>query len=223
MATEEQTKLGIIEQLNYHQANDQSYFDDDFDDKLEDTLVEEVLHFANQNPEAIKKYVRSNIILNYVSSNYYVYRAMTYKEGSTWYPFLFEEIKRVVKLVNTHTVTIDALDCLNGIFTFDIYYDDHDLYNQMLEHVTACLDLKRSEKYNLGFLSLISFLAVAPDFSEFKGFERSEKWIKRVLHLANNGPLKTKLMARSVLEKIYYEQGIKKLSFMEKISSRFIS
>ncbi|KXX69282.1 hypothetical protein [Flammeovirga sp. SJP92] len=224
MSTKTQTGLDLIAQLKAYENVDRevSGFDYDLDDRLEDELTNKVYEYANQYPDQIKKFCRTNKLKGYDSANYLVYIGLTSEEGSTWYPFLFEELKRIVKLVNNHDVDLDGLVALNGIFTFDIYYDDHDLYNEMMSFAISNLDLKKGEEYNLAFIKLVDSLASPHDETEFKDFSRSQKWIDQLVFFANNGPLKVKLYARKIIEKNGYKIEFKPFSLMEKIKKKFI-
>ncbi|KXX69283.1 hypothetical protein [Flammeovirga sp. SJP92] len=220
--TQNQTNFDIIKQLNYHQENNQVFFNEhDGGNEKEFAFVKQVFHFANQNPEVIKDYCRTNT-LSYFASNQWVYSAVTSKEGSQWHTFIFEEIKRVVGLVNNQDVELDALSQLWGISTLEIYYDNHDLYNEIMEFMTVHLDLRKGEDYNVLFLKLMDFLVRGHDENEFKDFSRSERWLKRLVFFANKSPLKIKLQAREVLETVGYQYGVASLSLMENLKKCFI-
>lgn len=208
--------MNVIEKLKYHEEDALDDWNRS-DDKESRKFLKDLVKYSKENPNEIKQYC-INTIPSEDSSLSIVYEALS-EHSIDFNAFLFEEIQRVVKLAKNKRIKPDFLEVLSDIETEDIYSKTQDIYIEIMEFLTANLNIQNEKKFNNELLEVIDWYLMELD--EDDDISESKIWIDRIEKLANNGEASVKVTARKVLESIDFSGTLTPLTFIEKIKGIF--
>ena len=213
---EKHADINIIKQLEHHN-NDELDEWVEYSSKKQKRFLKSLVVFANNHPEELKQYCRS-VIPSYFSSLSIIYEALS-EYSSDWDGFLFEEVKRVTRLVKENKADMDSLDVLTDIETEELYDRNKKIHAKMLDFLVSNLDLMNDSKFSKELLEVIDWLI--EDIDDNDPILKSEKLFIPIAKMANEGQMKVKNRAREILKETGNGNFIQSSSFIEKLKRLF--
>ena len=184
----------IINKLKEHEKNQLDIWFA-LEEKETKKFLNDVVSFADKNPDEIKQYCYS-ITLSEFSSLTIVYEALS-EYSNDWTDFLADEFIRIVNVIEKGKDKPGFLEVLESIDVESIYKKNDAAFIKSLDFLTSKLDTDKSDKFNIHLLELIdNFILEIDDETEFMEYSN---WISKVKRLENNGSKKVKAKAKEVL------------------------
>lgn len=195
--------MKLIEQLKYHEKDELTdwYV---YEDTKQRAFLKEIVSFSKTNPEDLKRYCKS-ILPTEFSTLSLIYEALS-RYSNNWSAFLFEEIKRVIKLAETQRIEASYMEVLTTIEMEDIYTKEEELYIEIMNFIVANLNLNREETFTIELLDVFDWYIIELD--EVDQIAAVENWKNKLHTLANEGVPSVQNKAKKVLKEMNDESDL---------------